>query len=589
MFFVISGYLITSIIFKKLVDGSFSFKEFWLRRLKRLFPALLCMVAVVMIAGSVILIQPERGNLPLQAIATIFSFNNILLWKTTSGYWSTASENIPFLHTWSLSVEEQFYFCFPFILFLLFSFRRKQILIYFILLFFVSISLFVYGVKFHHSDAAFYLLPTRMWELLSGSILALFPWYQQKLRVLIHASWVAILGFLLLLFSLYKIIDIPSSSYNLLVCVGAVLVIQNAHTKGIINKFLTLKYVVQVGKISYSLYLWHWPVIVFAKYLDTQHHYIISLLSIFSLSIISYHFVEKPIRYGAVKLKHALIPIPAVVIACVVVYTVFPKSPLIYGLGNIDSEETLTRGWEFEATDLIREGHVGVIFNEKELADKKPIVVFGSSHARVLCSPIKKIADQNNLPFVSMSTSGIGVMSDAPTKERPDADLINKKRFNDIKLLEPAILIVGGMWSGETNVKNFQDNFVKKMEYLLKYSGRVLVVGQVPLIKLPKDYKDAMRKYLVAKNNSNDKNGVKCSQAVTKANAIVKKAVQSINNENIIFVNPYELFISEHNMVVCQQNGKFLYSDYHHVNDAGATLIVDKLIKQKVFSWLQIN
>jgi peptidoglycan/LPS O-acetylase OafA/YrhL len=109
VFFVLSGYLITLLIFKQIQNGNFSLLEFWKRRIARLYPALAGMIATVLLVGHFILVQPERGDLPLQAIAALLSFQNFLLWKTTGGYWNSASEAIPLLHTWSLSIEEHFY------------------------------------------------------------------------------------------------------------------------------------------------------------------------------------------------------------------------------------------------------------------------------------------------------------------------------------------------------------------------------------------------------------------------------------------------------------------------------------------------
>lgn len=583
IFFVISGYLITSIIFNNLINDSFSFKNFWIRRIKRILPALIVMVSIVFVVAAIILIRPERGSIPLQSLATIFSFNNIILWKTTGGYWAASSENFPLLHTWSLSVEEQFYLCFPFILYYLVKFKKDKALIYIIFVLLLSIGLYVYGVKYH-SSAAFYLLPTRMWELLVGSSLALLPRCKQFLKKQINPNFLSFIGFIFLFFSFFKIFPIQSSFYNLLACVGTFLIIQNAYKRGLVYNFLKLRPIVDIGKISYSLYLWHWPVIVFSKYLDTEMNYVLVVSIIVGCSVLSYFFIEKPIRYGSIRIKHALTPVPIISVICIFIYTVYPTSPLVASLGNIDTDEALTRGWEFEARKQIRNGKIGLVFNEEDTGRNRPIVVLGSSHARVLCKPIKKIADDLRVPFVSMSTSGIGIMSDTPTKTRPNADVINKKRFENIAKIKPSLLVVGGMWSSEINTDNFEMKFKEKLQQLSEYSDRVLIVGQVPLIELPQGYKNAMRKYLVAKNNSDDINHVKSSIKVHEANRLIEKAVNELNSNNIRFVNPYGLFTGEEGEVIFLKDGKFLYSDYNHVNDMGASLIVNNLLCQHIYA-----
>jgi peptidoglycan/LPS O-acetylase OafA/YrhL len=172
VFFVISGFLITSIIHRQLEDGSFSLRAFWMRRIRRLYPALFFMVGIVALLGYLLILRPERGELTLHSIAALCSFQNILLWKTTGGYWAESSENIALLHTWSLSLEEQFYVVFPPVLLLVHRFARRWILPLIVAMALVSLLLCLQqtGVR---RNAAFYFLPTRMWELLLGSIAAI--------------------------------------------------------------------------------------------------------------------------------------------------------------------------------------------------------------------------------------------------------------------------------------------------------------------------------------------------------------------------------------------------------------------------------
>ena len=164
VFFVISGFLITIIIYKQVTEQRFSFWSFWTRRFKRLYPALVVTVFVTMICGLFVLPHPERGAMPLQALAALLSFSNILLWKTTGGYWDSSSENISLLHTWSLSLEEQFYICFPLFVFLSHLLFKKHVGKLVVALFITSLILCIVFTDLRRS-ATFYLLPTRMWEL----------------------------------------------------------------------------------------------------------------------------------------------------------------------------------------------------------------------------------------------------------------------------------------------------------------------------------------------------------------------------------------------------------------------------------------
>lgn len=429
-----------------------------------------------------------------------------------------------------------------------------------------------------------------MWELLMGSILALLPSSNFYLTKKNNSNFLALVGIIFLLTSLCKIIPISSSFYNLLACIGAFLIIQNTSTKGLVRNFLKSRYIVSVGKISYSLYLWHWPIIVFSKYLDTERNYILISSIIIFCSILSYFFIEKPVRYSSIKTKYILAPLPIISLSCIFLYTVNPTSLLIGSLGNIDTDEALTRGWKFEATKLIERGEAGLVFNDETRIQNKPIVVLGSSHARVLCKPLKSIADNLNLPFISMCTSGIGIMSDTPTETRPNAALINDKRFKKIAEIKPALLLIGGMWSSEINTNNFENRLKDKLQYLSKHSKRVVIVGQVPMIELPDGYKNAMRKYIIAINNSDNYRYLKSSIDVQKANKAIETIVKNLNYNNITFINPYSLFIDEKGQVIFLKDGKFLYSDFHHVNDTGASLIVDNLLYHQLDHYsLKVN
>ena len=259
VFFVISGFLITSIIYSKTREGSFSIIEFWKRRIKRLYPALMAMVGVVLLVSAFVLVRPERGQLWYQALGAMFSYENIVLWQTTWGYWAPASENISLLHTWSLSLEEQFYVCFPITLVLINWLARGKEKLIICGLLVASFCLCVYATADYRSPT-FYLLPARMWELLIGSVLAIQDITKKPNRDY-RLSWlIQIVGITMIITSFFLIKNDESfpSFYPLLPCVGTLLLLMYGGSKGIVQSILSAKPVVYLGKISYSLYLWHW-------------------------------------------------------------------------------------------------------------------------------------------------------------------------------------------------------------------------------------------------------------------------------------------------------------------------------------------
>lgn len=305
IFFVISGYLITGIIKRKLARGTFSFLEFYENRIRRILPALLVILAVTMCCYIFLGTQENLHYLMRSAKRAVFGFSNIFFYGNTN-YFDPASESIPLLHTWSLGVEEQFYLIMPAFLFLL-SRKRKSISFYLAVLFAVSFVssciLIFYDEKF-----TFYMLPARAWELLMGSILAYTGWTPAKK----HGKAVCILlGLLLMVFS---VVCYGSNSYPafwaFIPCLGAVLYIAGGTGYTFNNKFNIIyfitnnKFLVFIGVISYSLYLWHWTILVFYHHLvlisgEIPYADCVLLGLILVISYCSWRFVEQPVRRHA--------------------------------------------------------------------------------------------------------------------------------------------------------------------------------------------------------------------------------------------------------------------------------------------------
>lgn len=587
IFFILSGYLITLILTTEYRHGSLSFCGFWVRRLKRLFPALIAMTTIVVAVGAVVLIQPERESLPYQAVASVLSFNNIYLWMTTGGYWDTASDSLPLLHTWSLAVEEQFYFLYPFVLLFGFKFLKKKIAIILIFLAFISFSIYIYW-SLYFPQAAFYLLPSRIWQMLLGAVLVFlvgsslinFPKYIYLV--------VAIISLALLIVSFWNLNLFFVNPYRLFISIGAAGLIFSCEMDPKLNTFLATRPLVATGKLSYSLYLWHWPIIVFSYYFWVEMNLTLTMTLILGTALLSYHLIEVPFRKGRYPLRYALIHMSALLIITLVGYVAgIDDIPLARDFGNINSSESLTRGREYEAINHLRSNRPGNLFNEEHLDEKKPVVVLGSSHARVLCGPIQRLALKNRAPFVSLAVSGVGLVHDKPMVTRADAAVINGRRFESLSRIKPSVTVVAGMWSNEIRDTGFEKKFENKLLEIKRYSDYVVVVGQVPLTDLPEKYKNAFRKYLIAHKYSLQKSPIKASRSVENANLLIKNLVASIAKEDIEFVDPSPLFLTNTDEIKYMNGTDFLYSDFHHVNDMGARLIVDRLLRDKIINHLE--
>lgn len=305
IFFVISGYLITTIILSEMEQNTFSIVNFYERRARRILPALF-LVMLVSFPFAWFLLMPSEMKGFSESLAAVSSFSsNILFWKE-SDYFDTANELKPLLHTWSLAVEEQYYILFPLFLMLMWRYRKRWILSLFMLVAGISLATAQWGA-YNKPSATFYLLPTRGWELAIGAGIAFYFIYRKEtIRTLLSHKLVdemlGALGFVMIgcsIFIFNKHTPFPSI-YTLLPTVGTGLIILFSSSQTMIGRLLSTKPLVTIGLISYSAYLWHQPIFAFARHLFfSEPGYLVFLcltILVFLLSYLTWKFVERPFR-----------------------------------------------------------------------------------------------------------------------------------------------------------------------------------------------------------------------------------------------------------------------------------------------------
>lgn len=298
IFFVISGYLITRIIYNELEANKFSILRFYQRRIQRIFPALFTVLFVSLIAAAILFMPNGFKSFSKSLAGAALSVSNIIFWRE-SGYFDDPSNLKPLLHTWSLGIEEQFYFLFPILLLVLHKFAKKYIKALLIVVTIMSFSLSVWGVRNHPTDA-FFLLPYRAWELGLGAVLALNIIPQIKHKGATEV--IAIAGLILATYPIFIYTsDTPFPGWAALApTLGATLLIYAGAESKYAVAILKTRPLVFIGLISYSLYLWHWPIITFTRYYlpyEIGFTEAIELISIsLIISYISWRWVEQPFR-----------------------------------------------------------------------------------------------------------------------------------------------------------------------------------------------------------------------------------------------------------------------------------------------------
>lgn len=304
IFFVISGYLITSIVWRELDLGTFSIARFYDRRIRRIMPALLLVLLITAIVATAVLLPIDLIGFAKSLFATIAFVANVYFWRDAD-YFSRAAEEKPLLHIWSLGVEEQFYVLFPMLLLLLARYARGHAPTWISTLVVASFVLNVVAIQVGGASPAFYLLPTRAWQLGAGALVAVST-HAPNGRA---AEALSLVGAAFIAFGLvtggealpaYLPPAVPAT-------VGTALVIwSGARNVPLASQLLCRRWIVFVGLISYSLYLWHWPIIVFLKYYLVRDLHplenVVAAVLMTACAVLSWRYVERPFRSSAMRI-----------------------------------------------------------------------------------------------------------------------------------------------------------------------------------------------------------------------------------------------------------------------------------------------
>ena len=336
IFFVISGYLITSLILKELEStGKFSFSYFYERRARRLLPVLIVVILASLPAAWLFLVPGNFIEFTKSGLYSLVFSSNFYFHNSGLQYGAEDGLLKPLLHTWSLSVEEQYYILFPVILLTIFKFFRKYLLGILFLGFFTSLLMADWGSK-NYPAATFYFLHTRMWELIAGSLLAYFEIFKKKPsnNSILNLTLPAI-GMIMIMHSMIFYNDkiFHPSFFTLSPIIGVCLIILYSKKDEIITKILSSKIFVGVGLISYSMYLWHYPIFAFARIksdiIPSQYDKFEWIVLTIFLSIISYFLIEKFFRNKKTKFFKILF------IFVISIVTIFLSLFLLYKNSNL--------------------------------------------------------------------------------------------------------------------------------------------------------------------------------------------------------------------------------------------------------------
>ncbi len=488
VFFVISGFLITRIIHAEAQAGTFSFAAFYRRRARRILPAAFAMVCATLLGASLIQLPRETVSTAHQALAVLTFCSNILFWLQ-QGYFDAAAITKPLLHTWSLGVEEQYYLLFPALALAVFALRRSLMLASLGAVCAVSLLLCVVQTRIQPA-AAFYLLPARAWQLALGALLAVesVPALRgQWMRIAVAAlGWIA-LGASANVFS-------PRTPYPgvaaLLPCLGAAAVIWANPTpsKAVLTAF---KPMIMVGLWSYSLYLWHWPVVSFAAAIWGPPSSIMDKLALLgacaTLALTSFYLIEQPARRAAWPVTaRALMAIGATAIgACAIMIwsAGFPArfSPQQRALVDFLSYDHKTV-YE-EGTCFLYPGQTFDMLQPACLVEgtRPNILLWGDSHAAHLAHGLRRALPQATLLRATLAQC---IPHDEPGQSAACADF-NGRLPGLVRALAPDIVILSGNWTRTAMAPTARENLLATINAITRAGSRVVVIGPSPQFDRP--------------------------------------------------------------------------------------------------------
>ena len=638
IFFVISGYLITSIILKELVTiNSFSFHHFYERRIRRIVPMLLC-VSVLTIPTAWVYLLPDKLIYYSKLIITSIAFSsNFYVHYSGNTLGESSYFSNPFLHTWSLSVLVQFYILFPIFLLVTFKYFRNHLLTILVIGLLVSLLTADLGSR-NYPSLNFYILPTRTWELLAGSILAYFEinnGHRSKnkiLNLILPSVGVFLIGHSILFFN-NKMFH--PSFYTLSPIIGVCLFIWFANKDELITKILSTKLFVGIGLISYSLYLWHYPIFAFAKITEFSQGSLSSKvllgIIILALSIFSYYFIEQPARNENNKFK-VITSLSLVLIFVLIIININIvkndgyKDRLSY-IFKIDLSENTWRSFREKNTLC----YVNSEICEFNTSSNKKIYLIGDSIMWSLLFNLKDRVVKKNYQFVTSTPGaclfypGFNLVS---KKIQKISELCNDKYFQKLKLILSddinSIIIFGGRFPLDISGYYFDNQEGKiegdKLERESKYVsvgkyGNIQTSFKNEILELSKNNKiiliyplpevgwNVLNKlnnfFLIKKKSKNvNKQKLNINEYITTSYQVYQnrtkssfELLNSIRGENIYRVYPHTLFCNTiiKNRCVTHDDKNIFYSDSIHPSLKGIEMINKLIIKEIEKIELQSN
>jgi peptidoglycan/LPS O-acetylase OafA/YrhL len=592
VFFVISGYLITGIIAREIDQGRFSILAFYERRARRILPALLAVIAFVLLGASLLYLPGDFESVPKSALAATFFVSNVTFFLET-GYFQGGAETKPLLHTWSLAIEEQFYIGFPILLMLLArylpSWRTAVVAVIALFSFALAVATQTDGSGF-----AFYLLPPRAWELFAGSLVALgvIPTVRSRaVREGIAWGGLALIAYAVLTFDKSTVFPGVNALFPV---IGAATLIHCAPGTSV-GRLLGWKPMVGIGLISYSLYLWHWPLIVFASYATdaklTGWASLAVILASLVIATLSWRFVEEPFRRRERFSRRSIFAMSGVSMGAVCAV-----AAVMVGAGGWPgrfSPEVVRMAQAQHDVSPYRDrchdsdadaGRPPCVLG----ADVPPsALLWGDSHGVELAfalSRMKAVADRSLLQRTQSSCPPV-LGYDPP--EDPRCARVNRQVFEEIRA-QPRLqtIYLAAFWgSGRYDSPEFGAQLEQTIRHLLEQGRRVVLIGPIP-----SHWSHVPRRLARFAQSGRLEQAARTPRSTAGLNEMrLRKIAARWKARGVAYVDAAAA-LCEGQFCSTVNQGAPLYFDSHHLSVTGANVVIAAVARElKNFSRAEVR
>ena len=597
IFFVISGFVITYTALKDYDKGKFSIINFYKKRAKRILPIFFTVTFFTLIFSYLIYFPDFLAEVGRSTLFSLFFISNFFFHYKNKIYGEEETGFIPNLHTWSLSVEEQFYIFFPIIFLIFFKFFKKK---FFLIIFLVFLIFFIFGMytSYYHTSFNFYMILSRAWQLLLGVMVA-YAVYTDKINIKKkNAELICSISLVILLISVFFLFDVNNSNPNLITLLpllSTALIIIFCNKSNIAKIILANFFLQNIGKVSYSLYMWHFPIIALWKanfyQISSFNEKILIFLIIIFFSIVGYFLIEKKVRYSDDKSfrKFILTGLIFLILLTSISYLLTKKNINLKKYPKIENYEFNNQKLLKERTDFVNKHYITP--TEFGLNSKKKVLFIGNSFGQDILISLNFSQKINQDFDLRIYRTQIECLLENLKMKKLNCLMIGgnykNNKINILNYKRAEIIVLSTKWSNK-DVKKLKDI----IEILKEDKKEIIIIGQKPFWKI--SFSGTLLDILIYKNYKFEKDIINRSpqiyyNKISKISKFYNEKLENISKKNSIsFLDPFKLFCEIENKTcpVLTDNKKKIYWDYGHSTIEGLkyfSKIIDKL------NWFNLN